>query len=306
MTAGLTCSKAILRAGVSALVLLSAVRGAGAQVPATESLPPCDSATPATFPCRTPFDEPPSVLEQPALPGTGTRRAPWVWVFVTQHGTVEAAQIQRGAGLDFDIAAVARAKQLRFTPARLDGSPVAAWFLLAIETTAAPEPCPTMAVPLSAGVAIFADSESLARPELGMVYRYQGMGGLPLDVFIYPRADWPPPSTQVRSFVAALDSLRARDDLSSYSVQKQGAVQVNVTGPRPRRTIALHGHAARVTLVAPSGEERTTYFSVFPEGDKYIKFRATYSTDRRLESTIDEFIRQVLSARASTPPHCAR
>jgi hypothetical protein len=286
--------------------LLSPVCGARAQVPARGSLPPCDSAAPAAFPCRTPFDQAPSLLEQPALPDTGARRAPWVWVFVTPQGTVEAAQIQRGAGLDFDISAVARAKQLRFTPARLGGSPVAAWFLLAIETTAAPEPCPTMAVPLSAGVATFADSEPLAPPELGTLYRYQGMGALPLDVFIYPRPDWPPPSTQVRNFLAALDTLRGRGDLSSYKVQKEGPLQVKVTAGRPRRAIAIHGHAVQVTLVAASGEERKTYFSVFPEGDKYIKVRATYRPDQRSQSTIDEFIRQLLSARASTPPHCTR
>lgn len=290
-----------------AIVLaLSQSDTANAQEPANRSLPPCDSAAPTSFPCRTPFDQPPVVQKQPALPDTGPRRAPWVWMFVTDKGTVAAAQIERGAGLDFDIAAIRRARRSEFTPAQLNGSPVPAWILLAVETTPEPEGCPTMAVPVSAGVAIFVDSENLARPELGTLYRYLSLDSLPLDVFVYPDSAWPSPGGQVRDFITALDVMRDRGDFLSYEVQKQGELKIKVSGGRPRRDITLTGAVARVLLTVPDGTKPTTYYAVFPEGEKYVKFRATYRSDRSVQGTVDEFIRQVLSARASTPAHCSR
>ena len=246
------------------------------------------------------------IREQPALPDTGARRSPWVWVFVTEQGTVAAAQVVPSAGIDFDIAALARAKQLKFSPAQLKGSPVAAWFLVAVETIAAPEGCPTMAVPISAGVATFADSAVLDRPELGTLYRYQGMDGLPLDVFIYPRSDWPTPTDQVGNFVRTLNAMRERGDLSTYEVQNEENLRLKVRGGRPRRDMVIEGRSVRARLTAVTGEQRTTYYAVFPEGDKYIKFRATYPPARRTEKTIAKFVWQVLSARVSTPPHCSR
>src|ERR1043165_9820819 len=171
----LTRSPDLLGASCAALFFLLHPPAVHAQAPPTRSLPPCDAAAPSSFPCRTPFDKAPMIREQPALPDTGARRSPWVWVFVTEQGTVAAAQVVPSAGIDFDIAALTRAKQLKFSPAQLKGSPVSAWFLVAVETIAAPEGCPTMAVPISAGVATFADSAVLDRPELGTLYRYQGM-----------------------------------------------------------------------------------------------------------------------------------
>lgn len=260
-----------------------------------------------SFPCRMPFDQAPTLQRQPALPDTGSRRTALVWMFVTDKGAVGAAQIERGAGqVGYDIAAINRAKRSEFTPAQLNGLPVPAWILLAVETTPAPEGCPTMAVPVSAGVAVFADSEILARPELGTLYRYQSMDGLPIDVFIYPQGEWPSPVEQVRDFLTALGVMRDRGDFSSYQVQKQGELEIKVRGGRPRRDIAVNGGAARVEITAPNRERHTTYYAVFAQREKYIKFRATYQSDRRAQGTVDEFIRQVLAARASSPAHCSR
>ncbi len=129
-----------------AIVLaLSESHEANAQEPANRSLPPCDSAAPTSFPCRTPFDQP----------------------------------------------------------------------------------------PVSAGVAVFADSEHLARPELGTLYRYLSLDSLPLDVFVYPDSAWPSPGGQVRDFITALDVMRDRGDFVSYEVQKQGELKIKVRGGRP-------------------------------------------------------------------------
>jgi TonB family protein len=227
-------------------------------------------------------------------------------MFVTTSGAVTAAQIERSAGFDFDVAAIARAKQLQFLPAQRNGSPTGVWVLLPVETTPAPEACPTMAVPLSAGFATFADSEVLERPELGTLYRYQEMGGgLALDVFVYPQASWPRPADQVRDFLESLEVMRARGEFASYDVQKQGDLKVKVRGGRPRHDFEVRGDAVRAVLSGSNGEKRTTYFAIFPQGESYIKFRSTYVPDRRAQRVVDEFIQQVLSARASTPRHCS-
>src|SRR3989442_3688630 len=237
----------------AAILLLALGRGAIAQAPPVRRLPPCDSAAPASFPCPTRFDQAPRIQKQPALADTGDRRTPWVWMFVTAQGTVAAAQVERSAGFDFDLAAIGRAKQLEFAPAQLNGSSVPAWILLPLETTAAPDECPSMAVPVSAGMATVADSELLARPELGTLYRFVAMDNVALDITIYPRGEWPPPSAQVHDFIAALDSARDRGDFSAVEVQKQGDVRVKVRSGRPRHDMAIDGHEVRAPLTHRRG-----------------------------------------------------
>src|SRR5258707_12357059 len=94
-------------------------------------LPACDTNAPQSFACVTPFDTPPVLLNVPQ-PGGGARRTPRVWADVTESGVAIATQIARPAGLEFDVAAIALAKQLRFPPASLRGRPVGGWIVRAI------------------------------------------------------------------------------------------------------------------------------------------------------------------------------
>lgn len=288
------------------LLLLCQTAPTGAQIRPDRRVPPCDTAAPASFPCQSALDQPAVLLEQPALADTGARRTAWVWVFVTDSGTVGASQVEGSAGFEFDMAAVARAKQFRFQPASLNGSAVAAWVLLPVVTTPVPEPCPDMAVPISAGVASFADSEVLGRPEWGTDYRYRGMRDLELDVYLYPRAAWPSPADQASRFVDSLQLRRDRGDLAAFDVQKQAELKVRVRGGRPRREFQLRGYIVRAALTEPNGVKEQDYYAVIPQGDTYVKFRATYEPDRWALPVIEEFVSQVLSARASRPPRCAQ
>src|SRR5437867_5428826 len=244
-------------------------------------LPACDTNAPHSFPCVTPFDTPPVLLNAPQPVG-GARKTPRVWVYVTESGVVTATQIARPAGLDFDVAAIALAKQLRFTPASLGGRPVGVWFVVPITTEAAPTPCSDMAVPISAGWARFADSQHLERPELGTLYRYHGfarIAGLTLDVFIYPQTGWPSVEEQVQAFPKTLELMQQRGELSAYEVLGSDEVKVEVRSARLGREITIHGFGVRVKLREGSGQELNSYFAVFPEEQKYIKFRVTYPSE---------------------------
>jgi len=272
----------------------------------SDELPPCDPAAPAARPCRSASDQPALLLEQPALADTGERRTAQVWMFVTDSGTVAATQVVGSAGYEFDVAAVARAKQFRFKPATLAGAAVAGWVLRPVITTRVPEACPTMAVPISAGVAVFADSEVLGRPELGTDYRYGGMRDLDLDVYIYPRGTWPSPEDQTRHFLDSLQLLRDRGELSSFDLQKHAELKVTVRGGRPRRESQLRGYVARARLTERNGVKEDGYYAVIPQGEQYVSFRVISEPDRWAQPVIDEFVRQVLSARASKPPWCTQ
>src|SRR6266576_4640205 len=218
-------------------------------------LPACDTNAPQSFPCVTPFDTAP-VLLTVSQPGGGARKTPRVWVYVTASGVVMATQIAQSAGLDFDVAAIALAKQLRFSPASLGGRPVGVWFVVPITTEAAPTPCSDMAVPISAGWARFADSEHLERPELGTLYRYHGfepIAGVTLDVFIYPQTGWPSLEQQVQTFPQALELMQQRGELSAYEVLGRDDVKVKVRSARRGREITIHGFGVRVKLREGSG-----------------------------------------------------
>jgi hypothetical protein len=262
-------------------------------------LPACDTDAPQSYPCATPFDTAPVALNLPVASG-GARKTPRVWVFVSDSGVVQATQIAQPAGLDFDVAAIALAKQLRFTPASRAGRAVAVWFVLPITTEAAPTPCSDMAVPISAGWATFADSQHLERPELGTLYHYRGFEGaegLALDVLVYPQAGWPPLEEQVQAFPKTLDLMQQRGEMSSYEVLGRDEIKVKVRSARLGREITIHGLVVRVKLQERSGRDLNSYFAFFPQDQQYIRFRVTYPSDRRVQGTIDDFVKQVLEAR---------
>ena len=293
--------QAALTIGVSPLAAVAAQ-----DLPLGE-LPVCDAAAPQSFPCRSKYDKPPVLLDPPRPAGNGPRKTPRVWVYISDSGSVQATQIAHPAGYNFDIAAIAIAKRLHFTAATLGDRAVAVWFVVPIETEAAPEPCSEMAVPISAGWAAFADSTRLERAELGTMYRYRGRQkgeGLRLDVFIYPQTGWPSIDEQAREFPASLEVMQQRGDLGSYEVLGSRDAGVKVRNVRLGREITIRGRAVRVKLRRSSGEELESYFAVFAEDQKYVKFRVTYPSSQRVQSVIDEFVTQVLEARAAEPAHC--
>jgi hypothetical protein len=223
-------------------------------------------------------------------------------MFVDDSGVVRATEIQRSAGLDHDFPAVAIARKLRFRPATLTGRPVPAWVLLPITTAAQPESCPSMAVPLSAGVATFVDSTVLERPELGTLYRFEGVGELRQDVFIYPSAAWGPPEEQAKAFLEATEIQRQRGRFLSFELIEEKPRNIEAKGRG--RTVNFRGHTVRVLVVGTAGQTRESYFAVYPHADRWVKFRVSYSPSAEARKLIDEFERQLLSALANNPPQC--
>jgi hypothetical protein len=176
-------------------------------------------------------------------------------------------------------------------------------------TAGAPESCPVMAVPLSAGLATFVDSAILERPELGTRYRFRGvetigLGGLIVDVFVYPGTGWSPPAGQATVFLEALDTLQRRGQIGGFEVLRSERESIRLT--RSGRTSEIVGHAVRLRMTLRPGEVRESYFGVFPDGNQYLKFRSTYAPSQRTREAVDTIVRQVLSARAATPSHCPR
>lgn len=291
----------------SAGILGALLVGSACQPPATgtpsPSLRPCDATAPESFPCLTPFDEPPQLEPAPEpAAGRGEQRTLQVWVFVTEAGVVGTSQMQRVTEISFDAAATGRARQLRFTPATLGGRPVPAWILVPITTTAATS-CPTMDVPLSAGDAILVDSMVLERPELGTVYRYETIRGLPIDLFLYPAEPTPSPEREAARFLESLELMRAQGDLKAFEVVRSGQLQIRVSREaRPDTTMS--GHEVRVRLEPPQGEPVESWFAVFDSYSRYLKVRASYQPKRGPLAVLQKFVSQVLSSRASTPAEC--
>ena len=225
-----------------------------------------------------------------------------MWMLVDDSGVVRATEIQRSAGLDYDFPAVAIARSLRFRPATLSGRAVAAWVLLPIATAAQPESCPSMGVPLSAGVATFVDSTVLERPELGTLYRFEGLGDLRQDVFIYPSAEWGSAEDQAKAFLEALEVQRQRGRLVSFELIEEKPRNIEVKGRG--RGVTFRGRTVRVLLVGPAGQTRESYFAVYPHADRWVKIRVSYAPSAEARQLIDEFERQLLSALADNPPQC--
>ena len=272
----------------------------------------CAAEAPASFPCRTPFDIPPVLEQQPAIAeGAQDQRAPHVWIFVDEAGVVRATQvdIDHSAGIDYDFAAVRRAKEFRFRPATAGGRAVPAWVLMAVNTPRPPPSCPSMPVPLSAGYAALTDSTRLERPELGTLYRFRGekeigLGGIGVDVFIYPAATWPPPAEQAKLFLQAMEILRQEGRVAAFEVIEEARETFRV-GPSGRTT-EVRGHSVRLRLTTPAGEALESYFGVFPDAENYVKFRATYVPTRAVRDAVHATIGQILAVTAMRPAGCPR
>jgi hypothetical protein len=258
-----------------------------------------------------PFDSAP-VLEQPPTPvaRTSDLRTPHVWVFVDETGVVRATQIDRSAGIDYDVAATAQARKLRFRPATAAGRAVPAWLVVAIDTPRPAEPCPTMAVPLSAGFAALTDSAVLERPELGRMYRFRGekdigLEAVQVDVFIYPASAWSAPAKQGELFAEAMELQRQAGRISRFEPIDQRSDAPRV-GPSSDRAARVKGHVARWKVVTPAGETLETYFAVFPDADRYVKFRATYPPASDTRQAVGFVVGQILAELESRPANCPR
>lgn len=274
-------------------------RSMGREVPA------CAQAT-AEFPCRVPFDTPPTLLTTPTA-SSATGKVAEVWILVDESGKVRRAQIHRSAGVDVDMAAVDSAKHLLFRPAKLRDRPVASWIVLLVHVGAIRESCPGMGVPLSAGVAAFVDSTILERPELGTQYRFAsepelGLAEARFDVLIYPAAQWPAPPEQIATHLSALERQRASGELSEFRVLENRERKFDVRSSRVRKQ--LRAHILRVRLHPPSGDEVESVMGVFRDVDRYVGFRIIHPPSDHYRRAAYEFVRQVLSALASRPSHC--
>ena len=136
---------------------------------------PCAPGEADVAPCRTRFDTAAALLrEAPASIHPGEARTPRVWMYVDETGVVRQAQIGYSAGMDWDRAAIERAKQYLFQPAMLDGQPTSAWVYLPVVSIPEPQTCADfeMAVPISAGVAQFVDSLVFESASQGRGYKY--------------------------------------------------------------------------------------------------------------------------------------
>lgn len=302
-------SRTIWQTGVlmAALGLLSACAptasrgGQGAHFPAERS---CRPGNPGAHPCVMPFDSGPVLVEAPPVPGdAGDVRGVDVWVFVSDSGSVDNAQIQRTSGvLDFDSEAVKRAREMRFEPARLGGNPVAAWVSLRVETARPPRSCSTMSVPLSAGVAVFADSSDFERPELGWAYRFTSPFFSEAHVYIYPQGSFSSPEEQGSEFVELMNLYREQGRFDAVKVVRSGRRTIEVEDENDRPT-DYRGHEVVVEL-EQGGRRMESYFFVVPVQSKYVKFRVTYPPAGQSRGAAREFVWQVLSSVANSPEGC--
>jgi hypothetical protein len=166
-----------------------------------------------------------------------------------------------------------------------------------------------MAVPLSAGLATFRDSAVLGQPELGTRYRFRGeegigLGDLVVDVFIYPGKEWSPPAGQATVFLETLDTLRRQGRIAGFEVLRSEPESIQLS--RAGRSSDVVGYIVRLRMTLRPGDVRESYFGVFPDGERYLKFRSTYAPSQATRDAVDTVVRQVLSARAARPSHCPR
>jgi hypothetical protein len=178
-------------------------------------------------------------------------------------------------------------------------------------TTSVPTPqqqsCPAASVPLTAGLAAFVDSAVLDPQQLGTRYRYRGadsagLRDLLVDVFIYPAAGWSPPARQAAMFVETLDTLKQQGRIAGFDVlaTEKLALRVGAGGTESE----VVGHSVRIQLSPRSNDVRESYFAVFPEADRYVKFRATYPPSPSTRDAVGNVVFQVLAARAARQARC--
>lgn len=290
---------------LGALLLVPLAGAAAAQ--GIEALPSCDPAEMEQVPCLADYEVAPVVVEEPPLAVTGeTPRVSQVWMLVDTAGTVRVTQIGRtGGGMDWDFAAVARAKEYRFHPATLGGRPTAAWILLPVAAAPHVQTCADfpLRVPLSAGVGQLVDSTVFEEPSLGTSYRYESIAGFHIDVFIYPIAPGASPEDQVEQTVQALESGGVRNGPDSVAVVRRGRERVRLSESGGGGV--SEGRFARMRVWF-GGETAESYVAVFATPGGFVKFRATHPPSRDASAMVHEFMRQMLSNEAWRERGCPR
>jgi hypothetical protein len=291
------------RAVVLSLLLAAGAAPASAQT--EPSIPLCRVEEIEIAPCLASYDVRPEVAAAPPLAQDGPRETPHVWMLVDETGAVRATQIARSGGVDWDLAAIERAKQYRFRPAMLGGRPTPAWIMLPVPAVPPPQTCAdfAMPVPLSAGVARLVDSTVFEAEKWGTSYHYLSLGGFGIDLFLYPADEHGTPEAQVEESIEALRSQSVDMGPDSLSVADRGRERVRLydTGGGG---VAV-GHFARLRVWF-QGERGESYMAIFPAKDGFVKIRATYRPHRDAREIVDEFMRQVLSNHAWRELGCPR
>ena len=298
-----TTHSIVLRAA-SFLCILATV-AATARVSAQEvaELPPCGAPPTADEPpCRSRYDAPPVLDPVPAPPPASREmRKPRVWMLVDETGAVRHAHVDVPAGVDWDLAALDRARQLHFRPATLAGSPVAAWVLMEVEAVPPPATCAgSMRVPLSAG-AFLVDSARFADPSFGTQYTYRA-DGVSIDVFIYPRKDGQTARGEVEGPLTVISRGLVRGE-AVEAVVRAGTERVR---PRGRFRDRFAGYAARFRG-SLGGVPSESYIAVFPGADgQWLKIRSTWPRGVDAMPLIRGFLDQFLGAEAHRIHGCPR
>ncbi|HEU4883383.1 MAG TPA: hypothetical protein VFT45_14075 [Longimicrobium sp.] len=287
------------------LSFLLAAGAAPASARAQPGLPACRVEEIEMEPCLAAYDERPVVASEPPLAQNGRRETPHVWMLVDETGAVRAAQIARSGGVDWDLAAIERAKQYRFRPALLAGRPTPAWIMLPVPAVPPPQTCADFdsPVPLSAGVAELADSTVFEAEEWGTAYHYLTLGGFRIDLFLYPAADHGPPEVQVDESIEVLRSRSVAGAPDSLAVLGRGRERVRLFGDAGGGAVTGQFARLRVWFGDEQGE---SYMAIFPAKDGFVKVRATYRPGRDAREIVAEFTRQVLSNQAWRERGCPR
>lgn len=292
----------IARGLMLAALLVPAGRAAAQGEP---RLPACPAGQVEEQPCRTPYDVPPVLSDQPPLPEGGERGTPHVWMLVDETGAVRTTQIGRTAGVEWDLLAVERGKRYRFQPATRGGAPIAAWILVPVPVAPGAQTCADfpMGVPLSAGVATFVDSTVFESADMGTAYRYQSMTGFPLHVFIYPADSHGTAREQVEETILTLRSGGVNQGPDSLAVLSHGRERVRLFENGGGGVAS--GESARLRLWF-GREAAESYVAVFPFEHLFVKIRATHPPDRDGREIRGEFVRQILSHSAWRAQGCPR
>lgn len=293
------------RRGVCVLLSLGIAGAVPLAAQSQPRLPACDPAAMEYEPCASAYDTPPVLVSEADLVSTGDEaRVTLVWMLVDTTGAVLTSQVGRSAGMDWDFAAVERAKGFRFHPAMHAGRPTPAWMLLPVAASPPVATCATlpMSVPLSAG-GEFVDSTVFEDPALGTAFHYRTRGGWGMDMFAYPAPEGGSPEQQVEETIVSLRSGEVRYGPDSLAVLGRGAERVRLYESGGGGVVT--GRSARMRLWF-GGEAAESYVAVFPSRGEFVKFRATYPATREARETVGEFLRSMLSSRGWRDRGCPR
>jgi hypothetical protein len=290
---------------LAALLALLAAGAVQADAQREPRLPHCTAVDIDLQPCLAPYDVAPVLAAE--LPQASDRRGmTHVWMLVDETGVVRATQVGRsGGGADWDLAAVERAKQLRFQPAMHGGFPAPVWILLPVPAVPLPQTCAdvVMGAPLSAGVATFVDSTVFPEPQWGTAYHYASLGGFGIDLFVYPAAEHEAGEVQIEQSIDALRSREVDTAPDSLVVVSRGRERVRAY-PSGGGAV-FTGQSARLRMWF-GGERAESYIAIFPVRNGFVKVRATYPLRGYGREIVAEFVRQVMTHRAWREQGCPR